>query len=130
MPSPLTRRQIAELGGRLKMRRTVLLEQVREALLVANRERYGGLARDVHDSGDEVTASLLFDINSIVSDREVHELRDVEATLQRIKAGVFGMCIDCGDDIGSSVSTPTRPRSDATCVSVATKRLTPRMSES
>jgi RNA polymerase-binding protein DksA len=100
MPSPLTRRQIAELGGRLKMRRTVLLEQVREALLVANRERYGGLARDVHDSGDEVTASLLFDINSIVSDREVHELRDVEATLQRIKAGVFGMCIDCGDDIG------------------------------
>jgi RNA polymerase-binding transcription factor DksA len=32
-------------------------------------------------------------------DRQVTELRDIEAAFARVKAGEYGVCVDCGQDI-------------------------------
>lgn len=95
----LTDDQIAEFKQTLRRRWDVLRSLVHEALLRADEERYIELATQVHDVGEESVADLLSDVNLAVIDRELHELSEVEAALQRIGQGGFGRCVDCDNDI-------------------------------
>ena len=40
------------------------------------------------------------DLNANLVDRQVHEIREVEATLKRLAELNFGDCIECGGEIG------------------------------
>ena len=62
-------------------------------------EDYTELAGMVHDAGDESFAELLRGINLTTRARELDEIRDVEAALERIKNGIYGTCADCNDSI-------------------------------
>ncbi len=100
MNDTLSASEIAGLREQLEHRYRSLLALVREELNKSDQERYADLVGRVHDTGDESVADLLSDINLADIDRHIHEIRDVEAALQRIKVGGFGECSDCGEPIG------------------------------
>ncbi len=51
----------------------------------------------VDQAADKETADLL----AKLGERERAELAEIDAALQRIEAGTFGICEGCGDSIGS-----------------------------
>lgn len=96
----LTDIQIADLNARLTQRRRELIEEVREILIQSDEQHHKDLAGSVGDVGDEAVADMLVDIDTALVDRHVVELRDIEAALQRMRNGNFGICIDCGAATG------------------------------
>lgn len=99
MPA-LSDNDITQFEQRLTKRREELRWLIHDALIASKREDYIELAGSVHDAGEESVAELLADMSLATLDREVDELRDVEAALARIAGGTYGQCTDCGDDIG------------------------------
>jgi RNA polymerase-binding protein DksA len=99
MSDMLTEHEISVFKIRLTSLAAKLRTDIRDELLRSDNEHYIDLAGRVHDSGEESVADLLVDECIATIDREIRELRDVEAALQRIAMGSFGMCEDCGGEI-------------------------------
>ena len=53
----------------------------------------------VRDAGDESLADLIVDLDLADTDRDLEELRDVEAALARLDKGNYGACVKCGAPI-------------------------------
>jgi len=83
----------------LKERAKILRREIRDTLLRADEERYANVAGQVHDASEESLADLLVDVNQAEIARDVQELRDVERAQQRIEAGTYGHCGNCGTAI-------------------------------
>jgi RNA polymerase-binding transcription factor DksA len=98
--APLTRQDLDDFEQRLGNRRETLRWIVHDALVESRREDFLELAGAVHDAGEESVADLLEGVQHAALNREVEELADVEAALRRISLGSYGVCIDCGDEIG------------------------------
>lgn len=97
----LSRSQVTELAEQLDRRRESLLEEVRDELEHSENQQYIELiGRVPPDVGDQSVGDALADLNLAIIDRHVNELRDIDAAKLRIKDGSFGICIDCGSDIG------------------------------
>jgi RNA polymerase-binding protein DksA len=97
--SALTKSQTEELQALLRSRQTKLLEEIRDELARSGDQHYIDLAGRVTDLGDESVADMLADLEAAQVDRQVNEVRDVEAALARIKSGEYGVCVDCGENI-------------------------------
>jgi DnaK suppressor protein len=95
----LTDKDILAFQQRLLARREELRGLIHEALLETRTEEYVDLAGQVHDSGDESIAEMLLGIDLSSRSRELQEMQDVEAALERVRNGVFGICIACGAEI-------------------------------
>lgn len=95
----LTQKQIQELEAQLKARHAQVLGEIREELAQSGDQHYIDLSGHVFDLGDESVADMLADIEAAHIDRQVQEVRDIEAALARIKASEYGQCADCNDDI-------------------------------
>jgi RNA polymerase-binding protein DksA len=90
-----------------------LLREVREELdNSGNQHRIDLLNNEPGDSGDESLANALADFNQTFLDRHTDAMRDIEAALQRVKNGEYGVCIDCGEDVAFSrlMAYPTAKR--------------------
>jgi RNA polymerase-binding transcription factor DksA len=98
--SQLTQDQTAQVAQLLRGRERVLRAEIREGLLRSGEEDHKELAGRVSDVGDESVANLLADLEIAAIDRDVNELREVEAALARISRDDFGVCIDCGEPVG------------------------------
>ena len=97
----LSRPQVAQLAGQLDQRRQALLEEVRDELEHSENQQYIEIiGRVPADVGDESVGDALADLNLAIIDRHVQELRDIDAATLRVRDGSFGICIDCGGDIG------------------------------
>ncbi len=96
----LTGAQAQRLERLLRGRQRVLRDEIRAGLLSSDEQHHKDLAGMVADVGDESVANLLADLDVKSIDRDVGELRDVEAALERLARGVLGVCADCGGDIG------------------------------
>ncbi|MBA4143446.1 MAG: TraR/DksA family transcriptional regulator [Nitrosospira sp.] len=96
----LTDDQLAQLKALLQRRYLELREEIRGELERSGDERYADLAGAVADPGDDSVADLLVDLNAALVDRQVNEMREVEAALKRMADLDFGDCIDCGGEIG------------------------------
>ncbi len=95
----LSEKQLQDFAQRLRSRREELREIIHRELADSRQEDYSELAGMVHDAGDESFAELLRGINLTNRARELEEIRDVEAALERIKNGIYGTCVDCNDAI-------------------------------
>jgi RNA polymerase-binding transcription factor DksA len=92
----LTKEQLTHLSERIQERKACLLEEIRAKLAGSGQERYADLLGGTGDAGDESVANLLRDIAEAEVVRDVGEVRDIAAAEQRLAAGRYGVCIDCG----------------------------------
>jgi DnaK suppressor protein len=89
-----------------------VLQRVSDALLLRHAELSASLADaaaaqldaadgrgGVTDFKDLAIDQTQSDLRQVTSDRAATELAGVTAALQRLKAGTYGLCLDCGDPI-------------------------------
>ena len=95
----LTDNDVLRLQQGLLARREQLRALIHEALLDTRREEYVDLAGQVHDSGDESVVEMLLGIDLTSRGRELQEMQDVEAALERVRNGVYGVCVGCNSPI-------------------------------
>lgn len=99
--SALTKAQIDQLTKRLKRDYQDMLREVREELNHPDdHHRIDQLNAEPGDSGDESVANALADLNVARIDRHIRDIRDIEAAFRRLKAGEYGICTECGTDVG------------------------------
>lgn len=96
----LTSEQTRQLERELQAQRKVVLDAAREELSRGEGEAFTAIAGEVHDEGDEATAAALIDFDNEIARRHGETLRDIDAALLRIGKRRFGVCLDCGNDIG------------------------------
>lgn len=95
----LTQEQIKHFAQRIEARKKLLLDEIRQVLARSSNEHQADLIGGAGDSGDLAAASLLRDITESEIIRDVGEVRDIAAAEQRLAAGQYGICIDCGSAI-------------------------------
>lgn len=95
----LTKSQLDGLTKQLQERRSALAARIREELAASDNQHYRDLAGSVTDAADEAFASVLVDLDAAIIDRQVDELRDIDAARERMKKAMYGACIDCGEDV-------------------------------
>jgi DnaK suppressor protein len=111
--SRLSREQISEITQKLRNRQRALLEEVRDEFDQRDNQQLVELmGREPGDSGDVSLADALADMNILRADRQIHELRDIDAAFARMKSGDFGICTDCGAEIPAQrlLAYPTAKR--------------------
>jgi RNA polymerase-binding protein DksA len=96
----ITKAQRDELQRALRKRRAALRAEIRGDVARSREESFGELSGSVHDTGDESVADLVSDLDNAETGRDLQELREVEAALERIAAGGYGSCSSCGGPIG------------------------------
>lgn len=90
---------LARFGTLLERRRTELENEMR-AKLAAAREVTGSAAIDqIIEGGDYANADLIAALDIAEVQRDVAELRELDAARTRMEAGTYGVCVDCGVDI-------------------------------
>ena len=97
---PLTQEQENELRAAIEDRQRTLLGGLREDAQRARQEQYGELAGAAPDAGDESVADLIVDLEQADLSRELAELRGIEGARGRLDDGSYGLCTDCGGEIG------------------------------
>lgn len=98
--SELTDKQIETLRQHMLDRQRVLVEEVREQRSQTAEDGNEGALGGVGDAGDESVLRMVTDLHLQEAGRDVEELRDIDAALERIEAGEYGQCEQCGNDIG------------------------------
>ena len=101
MMNGLPAQEVMHLRQRLSAEHAQLRGEIADELARAEQGRYAELAGQVHDRGEEAVADLLEDLEIAELDRHVQRLRLVEAALARITDASYGLCTDCGAQIGS-----------------------------
>ena len=95
----LNGKQVETLKGQIAARRRELVAEIRTALQRSDDQHHKDLAGMVADIGDASVANMMVDLDAVIADRHVHELRELEAARERIADGTFGICADCGGEI-------------------------------
>jgi len=88
--------QLEELKTALRDRARELREEIRNTLRKSDSEQYAQIANEVRDLEDESFADLIVDVNLAEIDRDLEELRAVEAAQRSIGEGSYGSCEHCG----------------------------------
>ncbi len=96
----LTPQQTQELQRTVDQRHAALLAEITRDLDRMREDRQADLAGPVGDPGDESVASLISDLDQADTSRDISELRSLEAARQRINEGRYGLCCNCGQEIG------------------------------
>ncbi|HYH41697.1 MAG TPA: TraR/DksA C4-type zinc finger protein [Burkholderiales bacterium] len=80
---------------RQRLLTTEVADQRSQAAADGNDDSMGG----VGDAGDESVVRMMTDLHLQEAGRDLEELRDIDGALQRIEAGEYGDCIECGNEI-------------------------------
>jgi DnaK suppressor protein len=96
----LTKQQLEKLRTRLLERQRMLVGEVRE-----KREQAAAQVGDeamgvIGDAGDESVLRMNTDLDIQEAGRDVEELNSIDSALRRMDDGSYGMCDECGQDIG------------------------------
>jgi DnaK suppressor protein len=87
-----------EFNALLQVQRQHLLGEVREQI-AASGERLGSANQTkIAEYGAPADAVAATDLVMVIRERQ--ELQEIEAALSRIRDGSYGICIDCGGEIG------------------------------
>ena len=95
----LTPQQTQLLQTTIEKRRQMLLAELREDWQRVRRDQEE-LFGNVPDPGDASVAALIADLDKADLGRDLSEMRALEAARERLREGTYGVCIDCGRDIG------------------------------
>jgi RNA polymerase-binding protein DksA len=95
MTMHLAAEQLGALRSALRERAAQLREEIRQALLKSDSEHYLQIADSVRDLEDESFADLIVDVGLAEIDRDLQELRAIEAAQLRMTDGSYGTCDVC-----------------------------------
>lgn len=96
----LSEEQKKQLELTLKTRYQQLVNEVRQELGQEGEQHFADFAEaGGSDQGDESVADALADIAAARVDRQIGEMREIEAARKRLKQGEYGACADCAEDI-------------------------------
>ena len=95
-----TEARLTRLRATLERRRTQLKRRV-AAERQAETEGHPDLSSGGHDRGDEAQAGMQSDVNQALQTREQGEIQEIDAALVRMDAGTYGICVDCGAEVGA-----------------------------
>ena len=96
----LTHEQTQELQRLVDRRRAALLAEITRDLGKMREDRLADIGGPVGDVGDESVARMISDLDQAEATRDISELRLLEAARQRIAEGRYGLCSNCGEEIG------------------------------
>ena len=92
----LNQQQALEFKTQLQHRAEQLRDEVQRTRAKSEEEMPGQVADRARDIEDDSFATLIVDTNLTEIERDVDELRMIDSALQRISAGTYGNCVDCG----------------------------------
>jgi RNA polymerase-binding protein DksA len=95
----LTIEQRENLQRELASRATTLREEIAAALRASGEPRALSLANHLEEIDDAAVADLQSALDVAALERDVRELREVEAAAERLHTPDFGLCEDCGAEI-------------------------------
>lgn len=95
----LDQQQALVFKTQLRERADRLRDEVQRTRAKSVEEMPGQVADRARDSEDDSFATLIVDTNLTEMERDVDELRMIDSALQRINAGTYGVCEDCGKAI-------------------------------
>lgn len=87
------------IEDRLRRRYEEIWADIRRELDKHGEQRYSDLVQGAGDEEDDATASVLVDLNVAEINRDVAELRAVQAAIARVRRGDYGTCQSCGQEI-------------------------------
>ena len=96
----LSAQQSQELKSLVEQRRAALSREVRRDLDRLREDRMDNVVGAVPDPGDESVQSLIQDLDQADASRDLSELRTLDAARARMDEGSYGICSNCGQDIG------------------------------
>ena len=99
MTHDLDASQQDELRTALKARARQLRLEIHQTLAKSDEEQYTMIADQVRDLEDDSFADLMVDVNLAEIDRDLQELRLIDAAFLRLNDGTYGHCDDCGTAI-------------------------------
>ena len=95
MTRNLQNKQLDSLQAAMRTRQTQLREEIRQALIKSDSEHYLQIADSVRELEDESFADLIVDVGLAEIDRDLDELRAIDAALLRVADGSYGVCEAC-----------------------------------
>lgn len=96
----LSGKQLEKLKQSMLERSRVLQGEVADQRSRTAEDGNDGALGGVGDAGDESVLRMMTDLHLQEAGRDLEELRDIEASLQRMEAGDYGECEECGNEIG------------------------------
>ena len=97
--SNISKHQMDKLQGTMEAELALLVDETQDEMSPALKSNYLDIGGD-GDTGDEAVADTIIDIDNAVIGLHLQKVKDLNAALDRIQAGVYGVCIDCSSDIG------------------------------
>jgi DnaK suppressor protein len=101
-PKPLSQRELREIKQRLDVRQEALTRSIAEERHRIETEALPQLDADVGDQVDQAFVMTSVEMERGLIDRYNQELKEIAAVRERLAAGVFGLCLDCGEPIGAA----------------------------
>ena len=99
MTRNLQNKQLESLQAAMRARQVQLREEIRQALIKSDSEHYLQIADSVRELEDESFADLIVDVGLAEIDRDLDELRAIDAALLRMADGSYGVCEACDKPI-------------------------------
>lgn len=99
MTRNLQNKQLESLQAAMRARQVQLREEIRQALIKSDSEHYLQIADSVRELEDESFADLIVDVGLAEIDRDLDELRAIDAALLRVADGSYGVCEACDKPI-------------------------------
>ena len=96
----LTAEQVQELKALVERRRAALAREVGQDLDRVREDRLDNVVGAVPDPGDESVQSLIQELDQAEASRDLSELRTLDTARARMDEGSYGICSNCGQDIG------------------------------
>jgi DnaK suppressor protein len=96
--SSISTKQIESLRVLMEAELAKLAIETQNEMNPAIKTSFIDIDGDVAD--DEAVADTIVDTDNAIIGMHLQNARDLDAALDRIQTGVYGDCIDCGDDIG------------------------------
>ena len=83
----------------LSERRAQLVTEIRAKLAEARGERIGVDQASSVDGGDRAFLELAGELDLAMAERDILELRDLDAAYEKLTSGTYGVCSDCAEPI-------------------------------
>jgi len=96
----LNKKQLEILAQAIAARYEELSAEAQTHVRQMRDEEFTLLADGAGDQVDQASAELIREGDNATVSRDVKELRELEAARVRLAAGEYGVCIDCGQEIG------------------------------